>query len=254
MNTKAALWTGRVLSGLAILFLTVDGAIKLVPIQAVTDSLKELGYPTSDSFARFLGVVTLVGTALYAWPRTSLLGAVLLTGLMGGAIATHLRLDHPLFSHTLFGVYLGLLLWGGLWLPVANGKAAAAVADIETGADMSKRSLKLLFVDDDFLISLSTAALLEDLGHAVIKASSGSAALDVLKSDKPVDIMITDYAMPGMTGLQLAEAARMLRPGLPILLATGYADLPGQVKLDLPRLSKPYQQRQLAEQIMSLVG
>ena len=116
MNTKAALWTGRALSGLVILFLTVDGAIKLAPIQPVIDSLRELGYPTSDSFARFLGVVTLVGTALYAWPRTSLLGAVLLTGLMGGAIATHLRLDHPLFSHTLFGVYLGLLLWAGLWL------------------------------------------------------------------------------------------------------------------------------------------
>ena len=116
MNTKAALWTGRVLSGLVILFLTVDGVIKLVPIQPVIDSLRELGYPTSVSFARFIGVVTLVGTALYAWPRTSLLGAVLLTGLMGGAIATHLRLDHPLFSHTLFGVYLGLLLWAGLWL------------------------------------------------------------------------------------------------------------------------------------------
>jgi hypothetical protein len=116
MNTKAALWTGRVLSGLVILFLTVDGAIKLVPIQPVIDSLRELGYPTSVSFARFIGVVTLVGTALYAWPRTSVLGAVLLTGLMGGAIATHLRLDHPLFSHTLFGVNLGLLLWSGLWL------------------------------------------------------------------------------------------------------------------------------------------
>jgi hypothetical protein len=116
MNTKAALWTGRVLSGLVVLFLTVDGVIKLVPIQPVIDSLRELGYPTSVSFARFIGMVTLVGTALYAWPRTSLLGAVLLTGLMGGAIATHLRLDHPLFSHTLFGVYLGLLLWAGLWL------------------------------------------------------------------------------------------------------------------------------------------
>jgi signal transduction histidine kinase len=141
-----------------------------------------------------------------------------------------------------------------LWLPVANGKAAVETPDAAPHASVSKRQLTLLFVDDDFLISLSTAALLEDLGHAVIKASSGSAALDVLKSDKPVDIMITDYAMPGMTGLQLAEAARTLRPGLPILLATGYADLPGQVKLDLPRLSKPYQQRQLAEQITSLVG
>ena len=116
MSTNAALWTGRVLSGLVILFLTVDGVIKLVPIQPVIDSMRELGYPTSVSFARFIGVVTLVCTALYAWPRTSLLGAVLLTGLMGGAIATHLRLDHPLFSHTLFGVYLGLFLWGGLWL------------------------------------------------------------------------------------------------------------------------------------------
>ena len=116
MSSRTALWTGRVLSAIAVLFLIVDGIIKLVPIQPVTDSLRELGYPTSDSFARFLGVVTLVCTALYAWPRTAMLGAVLLTGLMGGAIATHLRLDHPFLSHTLFGVYLGLFLWGGLWL------------------------------------------------------------------------------------------------------------------------------------------
>ena len=116
MSSKGALWTGRVLSGIAILFLVFDGTIKLVPIQPVTDSLMELGYPTGDSFARFLGIVTLVCTALYAWPRTALLGAVLLTGLMGGAISAHLRLEHPLFSHTLFGVYLGLFLWGGLWL------------------------------------------------------------------------------------------------------------------------------------------
>jgi len=116
MNSRTALWTGRVLSGIAVLFLLFDGAIKLVPIQAVTDSLRELGYPASDSFARFLGVVTLLCTALYAWPRTAVLGAVLLTGIMGGAIASHLRLGDPLFSHTLFGVYLGLLFWGGLWL------------------------------------------------------------------------------------------------------------------------------------------
>ena len=141
-----------------------------------------------------------------------------------------------------------------LWLPVANGKAAAAAADAEADADTSRRRLRLLFVDDDFLISLSTAALLEDLGHEVVKASSGAAALEVLQSGKPVDLLITDYAMPGMTGVQLAEAARKLRPGLPILLATGYADLPARTKLDLPRLSKPYQQRQLAERITALVG
>jgi hypothetical protein len=116
MNSRTAVWTGRMLSGIAVLFLIFDGAIKLVPIQPVTDSLRELGYPATDSFARFLGVVTLLCTALYAWPRTALLGAVLLTAIMGGAIASHLRLGDPLFSHTLFGVYLGLLFWVGLWL------------------------------------------------------------------------------------------------------------------------------------------
>lgn len=116
MISRQALWTGRVLSGLAIAFLFMDGAIKLVPIQPVTDSLKELGYPASDAFARLLGVVTLACTAFYAWPRTAVLGAILLTGLMGGAIASHLRLGDPLFTHTLFGVYLGLVVWGGLWL------------------------------------------------------------------------------------------------------------------------------------------
>jgi signal transduction histidine kinase/CheY-like chemotaxis protein len=141
-----------------------------------------------------------------------------------------------------------------LWLPVASGAAAPAAPDSQPEASVSKRRLTLLFVDDDFLISLSTAALLEDLGHDVIKASSGAAALDVLKSGKPIDLLITDYAMPGMTGVQLAEAARKLKPDLPILLATGYADLPARAKVELPRLSKPYQQNQLAERITSLVG
>lgn len=116
MNSPALQWTGRILSGLVMLFLLMDGAIKLVPIQPVTDSLKELGYPSSDSFARLLGFIVLACTALYAWPRTSTLGAILLTGLFGGAIASHLRLADPLFSHTLFGVYLGVLMWAGLWL------------------------------------------------------------------------------------------------------------------------------------------
>jgi hypothetical protein len=115
-TSRSALWTGRILSGIAVLFLLVDGAIKLVPIQPVIDSLRELGYPATDSLARFLGVLTLACTLLYAWPRTALLGAVLLTGLMGGAIASHLRLGDPLFTHTLFGVWLGLFLWVGLWL------------------------------------------------------------------------------------------------------------------------------------------
>lgn len=76
----------------------------------------QLGWPADPDVSRMLGIVGLVSTALYAVPRTSVLGAVLLTAYLGGAIATHARLGSPLFSHTLFGVYLGLILWGGLFL------------------------------------------------------------------------------------------------------------------------------------------
>ena len=114
--SKAARWTGFVMSGLVILFLLFDGGIKLVPLEIVTQTSGEIGLPTDPSFARLLGILTLVGVVLYAIPQTAVLGAILLTGYMGGAIATHLRIDSPLFSHTLFGVYLGLLIWGGLYL------------------------------------------------------------------------------------------------------------------------------------------
>jgi len=114
--SKSARWTGLIMSGLVILFLLFDGGIKLVPLEIVTQTSGEIGLPPDASFARLLGVLTLIGVALYAIPQTSVLGAILLTGYMGGAIATHLRIDSPLFSHTLFGVYLGLLIWGGLYL------------------------------------------------------------------------------------------------------------------------------------------
>lgn len=112
--SSPALWTGRVLSGALITFLVFDAVIKLVPLQVVIDTTAALGFP--PELARTLGVMTLVCTALYAWPRTAILGAILLTGYLGGAIAIHLRIGNPLFSHTLFGVYLGLMAWGGLYL------------------------------------------------------------------------------------------------------------------------------------------
>ena len=114
--SNTALWAGRILSGVVILFLLMDGAIKLVPIAAVTDTMAQLGYPPSVEMARTLGVLTLASTALYAYPRTSVLGAILLTGYLGGAMATHFRVGSPLFSHLLFGFYLGLMVWGGLYL------------------------------------------------------------------------------------------------------------------------------------------
>jgi len=109
-----SLWAGRIMSGLVVAFLLFDGGIKLIPLDIVITTSQELGIPTH--LARTLGVMTLIGTLLYAWPRTAVLGAILLTGYLGGAIYVHVRAASPLFSHTLFGVYLGLLIWGGLWL------------------------------------------------------------------------------------------------------------------------------------------
>ncbi len=107
---------GSVMSGLVIAFLIFDGAIKLAPIAPVTETLVALGYSGDPSLARGLGIMTLIIALLYAIPRTSVLGAILMTGLLGGAIATHLRVGSPVFSHLLFGMYLGLLAWGGLYL------------------------------------------------------------------------------------------------------------------------------------------
>ena len=111
---KAMLWTGRVMSGLLIAFMLMDSIIKLILIQPVIDTMTQMGLPVA--MARPIGAIELAATFLYAVPRTSVLGAVLLTAVFGGAIASHWRLDSPLFSHILFGVYLGLLAWGGLWL------------------------------------------------------------------------------------------------------------------------------------------
>jgi hypothetical protein len=112
---------GRVLSGLVIVFLLLDGAIKLVPWPVVTDTLDRMGYGSSETLARSLGIITIICTALYSIPPTSILGAILLTGYLGGAMASHvLRIGSPLFTHVLFGFYLGLMVWGGLWLRDRN--------------------------------------------------------------------------------------------------------------------------------------
>jgi hypothetical protein len=121
--SKTALWSGRILSALVILFLLFDSVIKLIPIAPVTETLQQLGYSPSINLARGLGILTLVCTLLYAIPRTAVLGAILLTGLLGGAMATHLRVGSPVFSHLLFGAYLGLMVWGGLWLRDAQLRA-----------------------------------------------------------------------------------------------------------------------------------
>ena len=118
--TGAALWTGRILTGIAGLFLLFDATIKLVNMDVVQQSMRQLGYP---DVARGIGVVELICTILYLVPRTSVLGAVLITAILGGGIASHLRVGDPVFTHLLFGVYLGLFVWGGLWFRDARVRA-----------------------------------------------------------------------------------------------------------------------------------
>jgi PAS domain S-box-containing protein len=138
-----------------------------------------------------------------------------------------------------------------LFLPVATA-APETERPAHTPAKVN-RSAVILFVDDDPLIAMSTMEMLEDLGHRVIGANSGLHALDIIKSEQPIDLMMTDHVMPGMTGIELAAASRRLRPSLPILLATGYADLPEGAQLDLPRLAKPYHQDQLRDRLDQLL-
>nr|KDP73941.1 membrane protein [Ensifer adhaerens] len=107
---------GRFLSGVLVAFLIFDAVIKLVPLAVVTETMVALGYSADQGLARLLGILTLLCTVLYVIPRTSILGAILLTGYLGGAMATHLRAGSPLFTHLLFGFYLGVIAWGGLWL------------------------------------------------------------------------------------------------------------------------------------------
>jgi CheY-like chemotaxis protein len=135
-----------------------------------------------------------------------------------------------------------------LWLPRAElGLAEQSAAGGAQQSLLDGEPKNVLIVDDDPLVCTGTVAMLEDLGHMVIEANSGIEALKVLRTNSEIDLVITDHAMPGMTGTELARQIRGIYPKLAVLLATGYAELPeGVDDLGLPRLSKPYRQEDLA--------
>lgn len=114
---------GRILSGLVATALMADAAGKLFAPETMIAHSPPLGLPADASFYRVLGLILATCTALYVWPRTAMLGAVLLTGYLGGAVASHLRVGSPLFHYTLFGVYLGVAAWAALWLRDARLRA-----------------------------------------------------------------------------------------------------------------------------------
>ena len=140
-----------------------------------------------------------------------------------------------------------------LWLPLAETTPSAAEEQMPTAAERPSRHATILVVDDDMLVRLGTACLLEELGHTVVEAADGPAALEILRERGDIDLLVTDYAMPGMNGVALVLAARERRPGLPALLVTGYAELLASSPIALPRLIKPYREAELAACVAQLL-
>jgi len=142
-----------------------------------------------------------------------------------------------------------------LWIPVTTETAPEVTAALAPAAETvdEGRMLKILVVDDDFLVAMNTSAMLEDLGHKVVEVHSAGLALNVLEGSADFDLMITDQAMPQMTGMQLIDAAREKFPDLRVILATGYAELPAGSDQSIPRLSKPFFQADL-ERILAQVA
>ena len=140
-----------------------------------------------------------------------------------------------------------------LWFPVAAGAARVERAEAALAQNGAMPHYRVLVVDDEPLVALLTASMLEDLGHASQVVPSGMSALNVLRADRTIDAVITDYAMPDMNGAELAAQISHLRPGLPVILATGYADFPNStVAQSLPRLSKPFGSHELASILVTL--
>ena len=144
--SKNALWTGYVISALPALFLLLDAVFKLLKPAPVVETTVQLGYP--ESVILPLGIVLLACTLVYMIPRTSMLGAILLTGYLGGAVATHVRISNPLFTHTLFPIYVGALVWGGLFLRDDRLRGLIplqSATDLQSGAQPASGSKKTLW-------------------------------------------------------------------------------------------------------------
>jgi hypothetical protein len=129
--SKTSLWAGRIISGLVVLCMLFDSSIKLIKLAPAVEGTARLGYPVSLVLP--LGIVLFVSTVVYAIPRTSILGAILLTGYLGGAVASNVRVSNPLFGYVLFPVYVGVLLWGGLYLRDLRLRALIPLRSWSTG-------------------------------------------------------------------------------------------------------------------------
>jgi CheY-like chemotaxis protein len=139
-----------------------------------------------------------------------------------------------------------------LWLPVSD--EAPIPAPVRAEVDVLEASgARVLLVDDEAMVRAGVADMLTQAGYHVTEAASGGQALDLLGGGLAVDILVTDYAMPGMTGAELGASMSQLRPGMPVLMITGYASLGDQEAAGLPRLAKPFRQEELAAAVAGLL-
>jgi CheY-like chemotaxis protein len=216
---------------------------------------KKSGLELSGAFLRLQ--VTDTGTGMDSQTLKSAIEPFFSTKELGKGTGLGLSMVHGLAVQLGGALQLKSELGKGttaeLWLPI-SAAPIKEVQHMEPEQASAPQASVILVVDDDALINMSTVDMIEDLGHTVLEAYSGKEALEILQSGKQIDALVTDYAMPGMTGVELATKAREINPNLPILLATGYADLPSGTTTDLPRLSKPYQQTELANQIGKLLS
>ncbi|MBQ8102532.1 MAG: response regulator, partial [Afipia sp.] len=141
-----------------------------------------------------------------------------------------------------------------IWLPAAKATRPAQGGRFIKDGVTGTRPLVVLAVDDDGLVLMNTAVMLQDMGHTVFEATSGNQALEILRREPSVDLVITDHAMPRMTGAQLAAAIKAERPELPVILATGYAELPPDVDARLPKLGKPFRQQELMQAVTAAIA
>jgi len=239
VNARDAMVSGGVLTiGLSLQEIGNDNQIRLQPGRYVVLSVKDTG-EGMDAETLAKAVEPFFSTKGVG--KGTGLGLSMVFGLaeQSGGV---LRLESVLSRGTT----------AALWLPIAT-KAALPSGDLPNVVAQASRRARILFVDDDLLIAGSTVALLEDLGHEVIEAHSAREALQLLEAGLDTDLLITDHAMPGMTGSELAFEVRRQRPRLPVLLATGFAELGGDKMVDIPRLGKPYTQAQLAAEIARLL-
>jgi CheY-like chemotaxis protein len=140
-----------------------------------------------------------------------------------------------------------------MWIP-ASIETRVEAPEVERLPELeTSRRLRVLVVDDDVLVAMNTTAMLEDLGHEAVEVHSGRQALEALEANG-FDLVITDQAMPQMTGTQLMSAARKKWPNLPVILATGYAELPDDEAREVPRLGKPFMQNDLERALRQVAG